>query len=173
MKDAQEYAEKVEEGTRQFVSDVRAASARSDLYRSPTDRYVGGVCGGLGERFNIDPTIIRIIFLTAMVFGGTGIWIYLALWAFVPVKDEFELEPESLSDLPPMPHSGPYVDVPGVDPVESKTQTKQPTPDQPTQDPVNGEDEPPTSGPSQAQTPVAESPETHTPEDFPKPDTIL
>lgn len=54
------------------------------LYRSEINRILGGVCGGLGEYFKIDPTIIRIIFVVMVVFGGSGLLIYLLLWLIIP-----------------------------------------------------------------------------------------
>lgn len=56
------------------------------LYRSQTDRWLLGVCGGLGEYFEIDPTLIRILFIVfALVFGG-GLLLYLILWIIIPMK---------------------------------------------------------------------------------------
>ena len=40
------------------------------LYRSTTDAKIAGVCAGLGEYFNIDPTIIRVIFFILLLPGG-------------------------------------------------------------------------------------------------------
>lgn len=54
------------------------------LYRSGKNRYIAGVAGGLGEYFNIDPTIIRIIFVIIALFGGSGILLYLLLWMIMP-----------------------------------------------------------------------------------------
>lgn len=54
------------------------------LYRSKTNRLIGGVCGGLGEYFAIDPTVIRIVFLLIALFGGGGILLYLILWLVIP-----------------------------------------------------------------------------------------
>jgi len=58
------------------------------LYRSSTQRILGGVCGGLGEYFNIDPTIVRIVYAvvtiaTALVIGAV---LYLLLWLIVPAE---------------------------------------------------------------------------------------
>jgi Putative stress-responsive transcriptional regulator len=55
------------------------------LYRSNKNRMLAGICGGLAEYFNIDPTIVRLIavigfFATASVF----FWAYLLLWIVVP-----------------------------------------------------------------------------------------
>ncbi len=56
------------------------------LYRSETDKKIGGVCGGLAEYFGIDPTIVRIIFvILALVWGG-GVVIYLICWLVFPKK---------------------------------------------------------------------------------------
>lgn len=54
------------------------------LYRSTTNKQVAGVCGGLGEYFNIDPTLIRVIFLIATLFGGNGFILYIILWMVMP-----------------------------------------------------------------------------------------
>ena len=55
------------------------------LYRSTTDSMLGGVAAGLGAYFNIDPTIIRIIFLLLALFSGGGfVVVYLALWLLIP-----------------------------------------------------------------------------------------
>ena len=54
------------------------------LYRSKTDRKVAGVCGGLAQYFNIDPTLIRVVFVVLAVLGGSGLVLYLALWIIVP-----------------------------------------------------------------------------------------
>jgi phage shock protein C len=44
-----------------------------------------GVCGGLGEYFNIDATLIRVLFVALTVFGGAGLILYVAMWIIVPV----------------------------------------------------------------------------------------
>jgi phage shock protein C len=54
------------------------------LYRSRNQRMVAGVCGGLADYFNIDATVIRVLFLVLAVFGGTGFVVYLVMWIIVP-----------------------------------------------------------------------------------------
>jgi phage shock protein C len=56
------------------------------LYRSRDERMLAGVCGGLGEYLNTDPTIIRIVFIIVALIGfiGGGIILYLALWLIIP-----------------------------------------------------------------------------------------
>lgn len=56
------------------------------LYRSVTDKMIGGVCGGLAEYFDIDPVIVRLIFVLAVIFGGSGILAYLILWIIIPQR---------------------------------------------------------------------------------------
>jgi phage shock protein C len=58
------------------------------LYRSLSQRMVGGVCGGLGEYLAIDATLIRVLFVLAGLFGGHGILLYLILLILVPVEPE-------------------------------------------------------------------------------------
>jgi phage shock protein C len=58
----------------------------SRLYRSTTQRVFGGVAGGIAEYFNMDPVIIRVIFVLAAIFGGGGVIIYLVLWIAVPER---------------------------------------------------------------------------------------
>jgi phage shock protein C len=54
------------------------------LYRSQTDKIVGGVCAGLGKYFGIDPTVVRLIFVILTLLGASGVLIYLVLWVVVP-----------------------------------------------------------------------------------------
>jgi len=56
------------------------------LYRSLSQRMIGGVCGGLGDYLAIDPTLIRVLFVLAALFGGHGILLYLILLILVPVE---------------------------------------------------------------------------------------
>jgi phage shock protein C len=55
------------------------------LYRSRTNRVIAGVCGGLGEYFDIDPVIVRLIALVVS-FSGIGIVAYLIAWLVIPLK---------------------------------------------------------------------------------------
>jgi phage shock protein PspC (stress-responsive transcriptional regulator) len=58
------------------------------LERSSTDRVIGGVCGGLGRYFNIDPTIVRIAFVALALIGGVGFVVYAAALLLVPLDEE-------------------------------------------------------------------------------------
>jgi len=56
----------------------------SRLRLSGTDRKIAGVCGGLGEFFDLDPLLFRVAFVVLAFAGGLGILLYLALWLVVP-----------------------------------------------------------------------------------------
>ena len=55
------------------------------LYRSRTNRIIWGVCGGLAEYFNLDPAIIRVIFVLLTFAGGVGIIAYIILAIIAPL----------------------------------------------------------------------------------------
>jgi len=54
------------------------------LYRSTKDRMLAGVCGGLAEYFDVDPVIIRVLFVVVTLGAGVGILGYIILWIVVP-----------------------------------------------------------------------------------------
>lgn len=55
------------------------------LYRSGKNRVLGGVCGGLGEYFNVDPVIVRLLWvLFSLASMGAGILFYLIAWIIIP-----------------------------------------------------------------------------------------
>ena len=55
------------------------------LYRSNSDRILGGVCGGIAKRMDVDPTLVRIIFVIAL-FTSLSLIAYLVLWVIIPLK---------------------------------------------------------------------------------------
>jgi len=56
------------------------------LYRSRTDSKIAGVCGGLGEYFDIDPTIIRIVAVLLIFADGIGLLAYIIAWIAMPQR---------------------------------------------------------------------------------------
>jgi phage shock protein C len=60
------------------------------FYRSTTDRKIAGVAGGLADYFDIDPLLVRLIFVILAFAGGGGVLIYLILWIVTPERP-FEL----------------------------------------------------------------------------------
>ena len=56
----------------------------ASLTRPRNDRMIAGVCSGIGRRFGIDPTIVRIAFVASLLLPGPQILIYLAAWILMP-----------------------------------------------------------------------------------------
>jgi phage shock protein C len=75
------------------------------LYRSRTDRMIGGVCGGIAEYSNLDPTLVRVLFiLLAFITGGATLLAYPILWIVVP---EQPATPASWPTTPTSPTTPP------------------------------------------------------------------
>lgn len=56
------------------------------LYRCEEGKMIGGVCAGIGEYFNIDPTVVRLAFVIFGCMGGSGILAYILAYVIIPVK---------------------------------------------------------------------------------------
>lgn len=67
---------KVEEGDKNME--------QKKLLRSVDNRMVCGVCGGIGKYFNIDPTLIRLVWVLASVVGGSGLLVYIIAAIIIP-----------------------------------------------------------------------------------------
>lgn len=75
------------------------------LYRSTLDKMIGGVAGGLAEYFDIDSTLVRVLFIVVVFLGGGGIIAYIILWIVVPQKP-YELPKNPITQTPPESGSG-------------------------------------------------------------------
>jgi len=64
------------------------------LYRSRSDRMIWGVCAGLANYFDTDPTIVRVITVLSIFLGGVGLWAYIILAIVVPLEDSKAAEPK-------------------------------------------------------------------------------
>ena len=78
-------------GAKQPVTGTAAAPAytadggpKKRLVRSTTDKKIAGVCAGLADYFDLDPTIIRLVWLLAFLFAGAGLLAYIILWIALP-----------------------------------------------------------------------------------------
>ena len=56
------------------------------LYRSKSDRKIGGVCGGLGEYFGVDSTLVRLAAVVLIFASGAGLIAYIVAWAIIPER---------------------------------------------------------------------------------------
>lgn len=54
------------------------------LFRSETDKMIGGVCGGLGRHLDIDPVLVRLFFVLLAFANGIGLLLYIGLWIVMP-----------------------------------------------------------------------------------------
>jgi phage shock protein PspC (stress-responsive transcriptional regulator) len=73
------------------------------LMRSSTDKKLGGVCAGLAEYFDMDVTLVRVLWLLVVLCGGTGILLYIILWIVLP------LAPAQVAIPPQAPPQAPIV----------------------------------------------------------------
>ena len=62
------------------------------LYRSRRNSMIGGVCGGLGEYLNVDPTIMRLVAVLLIFADGIGLIAYIIAWIIIPRNPELEAE---------------------------------------------------------------------------------
>jgi phage shock protein C len=68
------------------------------LYRSTDDVMLAGVCGGLAKYFNLDPTLVRVIFVVLALAGAGGVILYIVLWALVPPEPTMGGKAESAGE---------------------------------------------------------------------------
>lgn len=64
------------------------------MHRSSNEKMIGGVCGGLGAYFNLDPAIVRLLFAIVTLFWGTGLLIYVILWVILPERETNIISPK-------------------------------------------------------------------------------
>jgi len=64
-----------------------SGKAPKKFFRDPDDRKIAGVCSGLAAYLDVDVTLIRIIFLVALICGTAGFWIYIIFWIVAPLAD--------------------------------------------------------------------------------------
>jgi phage shock protein PspC (stress-responsive transcriptional regulator) len=75
------------------------------MYRDTDNRVIGGVCSGMGAYWNIDPVIVRIIFIALALAGGIGVLVYLILYIVLPEakttaqKIEMKGEPVNIHNI--------------------------------------------------------------------------
>lgn len=71
------------------------------MYRNPQGRVIGGVAGGIASYFDIDITIVRLLFVLTALLGGTGIIAYLVLWIILPeaksITDKVQMKGEAVT----------------------------------------------------------------------------
>jgi len=69
-----------------FEIKMKTNNKTKKLFRSKKNRVIAGVCGGMGEYFNIDPTLIRLVWILFAFAVGSGILAYIIAWIIIPEK---------------------------------------------------------------------------------------
>ena len=62
------------------------SKTKKRLYKSDKEKILGGVCGGIAEYLDTDPTIVRLLWVVFTLFYGIGLILYLVLWIIMPLK---------------------------------------------------------------------------------------
>jgi phage shock protein PspC (stress-responsive transcriptional regulator) len=70
------------------------------LYRSKTDKIIGGVCGGIANYFNIDPVIVRLLCVALLLINGISLIAYIITWIVMPMEKLKVAEPEMVEAKP-------------------------------------------------------------------------
>ncbi len=70
-----------------YEEHVYTSGGPKRLRRNKIDGVMGGVCAGIGDYFNIDPVIVRIIAVLSFFFTGITFFLYFILWVFVPADN--------------------------------------------------------------------------------------
>jgi phage shock protein PspC (stress-responsive transcriptional regulator) len=93
---AEETEEKAERVSSKPVKSSPKTKQESPkrLFRSRTDRMIGGVCGGVAQYFGLDPVLIRVVWALAFFIGGSGFVAYIVAWIVVPENPEAESNAE-------------------------------------------------------------------------------
>lgn len=100
-------------GAPEDISDNEGKSAKEKfstpgyhrMYRDPDHRIIGGVCAGMAAYWNMDPWIVRLIFVIVTLLGGVGILVYLILYIVLPEakttaqKIEMKGEPVNIHNI--------------------------------------------------------------------------
>lgn len=71
------------------------------LMRSSSDRMIAGVAAGLANYFDVDPTLVRLIFVLLLITGSAGFWIYVILWVVMPEAPAGFTMPDVDIEVPP------------------------------------------------------------------------
>ncbi len=101
----EDFEPEEEENINFSFSNKKKSRKQKRLYRDEENQIIAGVCSGLGSYFGIDPVIIRLLFVAALVIGGFGTLLYIILWIAVPkaetISQKLEMngEPVTVSNI--------------------------------------------------------------------------
>ena len=66
------------------ATGTESRDTRKKMFRDPDDKRIGGVCSGMSYYFDVDVTLVRVLFIIALIAGLSGFWIYVILWIAIP-----------------------------------------------------------------------------------------
>ena len=69
-----------------LVMKISRINNMKRLTRPKNNKVIAGVCAGIANYFNLDPVLVRIIWLVLLLFFGIGLFAYLLLWVVMPEK---------------------------------------------------------------------------------------
>ena len=92
------------------------------LYRSETNRMLSGVCGGLADYLNVDATFVRLVWVLVMLFGGTGLLLYVIAALVVPTQSRLAVP--CCDEPAPAVAEPPFADEDESDPEERPKRTR-------------------------------------------------
>jgi phage shock protein PspC (stress-responsive transcriptional regulator) len=97
------------------VAGSRFRAAEPRLYRSRTDRLLGGVLGGMGVFLGIDPLVLRLA-VVLLTFMGAGLLVpaYIVMWVLVPEEPVDGAPSITIPPAPPVPSAPPAPPAPGA-----------------------------------------------------------
>ena len=76
-----------DESLREGEGEDEDGKGERRLRRSRVNRSIAGICGGIGEFFDVDATLVRLLTLVSIIFGGLSIWAYIILWIVIPEEE--------------------------------------------------------------------------------------
>ncbi len=79
---------------------------KEKLYRSRIKKVFGGVAGGLADYLNLDPVLVRVLFIAATIFNGIGVLLYIILWIIIP-EEPFDHSYQNYSKPSSQPETNP------------------------------------------------------------------
>ena len=103
---------------------MTTASPTRRLYRSRSDRILGGVAGGLASYLQVDPALTRLAFAALVLAAGSGLLAYIIAWIVIPEEPEGETAPAA----PALPSPPAEVAAPGTAPLAAPAPASKPAP---------------------------------------------
>jgi phage shock protein PspC (stress-responsive transcriptional regulator) len=76
-------------------------ASRKFLVRSRVNRKIAGVCAGFAEYLDLDPTLVRIVWVMLAIFGGCGVLGYIIAWIIMPEAPLAQVSPASAPGVSP------------------------------------------------------------------------